>query len=318
MGATRFSLGTALVAGLLLAGCASVPAPPPQDLRVAVTVDDLPAHGDMPPGETPVSVARKMIAAVKRAGIDNVYGFVNGHWADERTDYLKVLAAWTSAGLPVANHGWLHRNLSEITLAEFEQEVARNEPLLEMISDGNDWRWFRYPDLDEGETADKRIGSRRILRRRGYRLADVTMDFSDWRWNAPYARCKETGNEAAIAWLEQTYLAAARESIGYYRHLSQRLYGRDIPYVLVLHMGAFDARMLPRLLKLFGDEGFRFVGLEEAQQDPAYADQMNLELPPLPEGLEGKAMARGIPLPSRTRYAETLKSICRPTHTHEQ
>jgi hypothetical protein len=31
--------------------------------------------------------------------------------------------------------------------------------------------------------------------------------------------------------------------------MSEQLYNRDIPYVLLMHIGAFDARMLPRLLK---------------------------------------------------------------------
>jgi hypothetical protein len=48
------------------------------------------------------------------------------------------------------------------------------------------------------------------------------------------------------------------------------LYGREIPYVLLLHIGAFDAKMLPKLLQLFRDRGFTFITLEEAERDPVY------------------------------------------------
>ena len=301
----------ALLAAVALAGCASTPVARTADLQVALTIDDLPHHGEMPPGETPVSVARGVVTALNKANITNAYGFINGHWTEEGADYAKVLAAWDSAGLPLANHGWSHRHLSEMTLAEFEQEVARNEPLLEMIEDGEDWRWFRYPFLDEGESAEKRIGSRRILARRGYRIADVTMDSNDWQWTAPYARCAEAGDEAAIAWLEQSFLHSIGETIGYYRSLSQGVYGRDIPYVLLLHISAFEARMLPQLLRVFRDQGFRFVWLPQAQSDPAYASANNPALPPEPKGLENKATAKGIKPPPRTSYAKALEAICR-------
>ena len=272
----------------------------------------MPVHGEYPPGETPLTVSRRIVDALRQERIATSHGFVNGHWADQGIDNVKALGVWSAAGLPLANHGWSHRHLSEISLEEFEREVARNEPLLEMMTDGEDWRWFRYPFLDEGENAEKRIGSRQILARRGYRVADVTMDSNDWQWTAPYARCVAAGDETAIAWLEQSFLHSLGETIGYYRSLSQGVYGRDIPYVLLLHISAFEGRMLPKLLALFRDQGFRFVPLDEAQSDPAYATSNNPALPPEPKGLEGKAAAEGIPLPPRTDYAALLEAICRP------
>ena len=79
--------------------------------------------------------------------------------------------------------------------------------------------------------------------------------------------------------------------------LSKALYGRDIPYVLLMHIGAFDARMLPRLLALYREEGFRFTTLPEAERDPAYAADVDPSLPPEPVGLVAKARAKGIAIP---------------------
>ena len=106
------------------------------------------------------------------------------------------------------------------------------------------------------------------------------MDFSDWQWAAPYARCRNSGDEASIAQLETLYLAAARENADFSRALSRGVYGRDIPYVLLVHVGAFSARMMPRLLALYRDMGFRFVSLPQAEADPAYA----ADLAPAPGG----------------------------------
>jgi hypothetical protein len=70
--------------------------------------------------------------------------------------------------------------------------------------------------------------------------------------------------------LEVSYLAAAEATINYDRRMSKALYGCDIPYVLLMHVGGLDARMLPRLLKLYRDSGFSFIKLEDAVKDPFY------------------------------------------------
>lgn len=299
-----------LVAGLLLAGCATVQRPASAPLQLAITVDDLPVHSEAPRGETPASVADALIAALAAGGARDTHGFINGSWTERDATTVDILERWREAGLALANHGWSHRHLNEISVEEFEQEVARNEPLLKRLS-AADWRWFRYPFLDEGETSQKRAAARKVLAQRGYRVAAVTMDFSDWLWPSAHARCVAKSDSSGIARLEERYLQAARESISFYRSLSQRVHGRDIPYVLLLHVSAMTARMMPRLLDLYKAEGFRFVSLAEAQRDPAYADQMDPALAAEPQGLEGRASAKGIPLPRRTDFAPVLEALCR-------
>jgi peptidoglycan/xylan/chitin deacetylase (PgdA/CDA1 family) len=46
--------------------------------QIAFTFDDLPAHGPLPPGETRIQVADKVIKALKKAHMPPTYGFVNG------------------------------------------------------------------------------------------------------------------------------------------------------------------------------------------------------------------------------------------------
>jgi peptidoglycan-N-acetylglucosamine deacetylase len=302
---TRKRAALALPLALLSSAWVSAGRP---DLEIAITIDDLPVHGPMPRGETPAGVARGIISALNAQRVQ-AYGFANGYWLERDPATAQVLRDWSGAGLPLGNHGWAHRHLNEITIEEFERELTRNDSLLREMSKG-DWRWFRYPFLDEGETSKQRSDSRTILARHGYKVAAVTMDFSDWAWTGPYARCADSGDQEGIYKLEHLYLQAARESIGYYRQLSHSAYGRDIAYVLLLHASAFEKRMLPRLLRLFRDRGFRFVTLAEAESGPAYADQVDPRLPAEPQGLENKASAKG-PLPARVDYQPVLEGMCR-------
>ena len=73
-----------------------------------------------------------------------------------------------------------------------------------------DWRWFRYPFLAEGDQPEKRTAIRVFLADRGYRVAAVTMSFSDYAYNEPYARCRAKGDETTIARMEAAWLEGAR------------------------------------------------------------------------------------------------------------
>ena len=299
-----------LAALLLLASCATPAVERADGPRLAITIDDLPVHGPIPAGMTANQVNHLVIAALRDAKVP-VTAFINAQWAQSQPETMAVLREWRAAGIPLANHTWSHLNLDMIPTAEYEREIVLDEPVLRDLGGGSDWHWFRYPFLAEGEDATKRAEIRAFLADRGYRIASVSMDFSDWQWTAPFARCKATRNPTAIALMEQLYLDAARANVGFSRSIGQAIYGRDIPHVLLLHVGAFTARMLPRLLALYRAEGVRFVSLADAQADPAFAEDMDPRLPARPQYIAARAAAKGLPVPPQPDYATTLAALCR-------
>jgi len=279
--------------------------------QIALTFDDLPAHSSLPPGETRLQVATSIIAALKQAHVPPVYGFVNGVRTQEDPATIHVLEAWRSAGFPLGDHSWSHMNPDKHTLAEFQADILHNQPILREQMGQADWRWFRYPFLAEGDTPEKRAAIRAFLAQQGYRIAAVTMSFGDYAWNDPYARCSAKGDSVAIAQLEASYLDAADKNVQFYRKMSASLYGRDIPYVLLMHLGAFDARMLPRLLDLYRSRGFSFVTLEQAEADDFYKQDMQLTLPAGPDSLEAMMAAHHLSMPPRPAPSIALELLCK-------
>lgn len=307
---TAFRIILALVAAAMLLVPDGVPAAKRRHQPVvAVTVDDLPAHSALPRGDTRTRVADAFIAALTTARIPSPYGFVNGATLDQQPDAAGVLEAWRRAGFPLGNHGWSHKRLDAIGATGFADELVRNEPLLRRM--GGDWHWFRYPFVAEGQDPLVRDAARSILHAHGYRIAAVTMSFGDYAWNEPYARCIARGDEVAIAMLERSYLTAARAEAERSRAMSKRLFRRDIPYVLLLHIGAFDARMLPRLLALYRTLDFGFVTLPQAEADPAYRSAVDFRLRYTPSALEERLTARGERAPPSTFDLKTLDQVCR-------
>jgi peptidoglycan/xylan/chitin deacetylase (PgdA/CDA1 family) len=279
--------------------------------QIAFTFDDLPAHSSLPPGVTRQQVAASIIAALQSAHLPPVYGFVNGIRVQEDPATIHVLEAWRAAGFPLGDHSWSHMNPNTHTLAEFESDILRNQPLLRRQMPAADWHWFRFPFLAEGDTPEKHAAIRVFLAQQGYRIANVTMSFEDYSWNDPYARCSAAGNTTAIAQLESSYLTAAEQNIVFYRQMSHTLYARDIPYVLLMHLGAFDAHMLPRLLTLYQSHGFTFITLQQAESDPFYKSDIDLALPSTSDRLEAQLSARHLPTPPRPKPSINRDTLCR-------
>jgi peptidoglycan/xylan/chitin deacetylase (PgdA/CDA1 family) len=132
--------------------------------------------------------------------------------------------------------------------------------------------------LWEGETLEKRDAVRAYLKDHGYRVAQVTLDFEDYAWNAPYARCVTKNDQKSIEWLKSSYLDTAQRYIELDQKLSQMLFGRDVKHVMLLHLGGFQTVMLPHLIDLLKQKGFRLVTLDEAEGDSAYQSNPNAGL----------------------------------------
>jgi peptidoglycan-N-acetylglucosamine deacetylase len=275
--------------------------------EIAITIDDLPVHAPYPRGVTPLQVNRQMIAALNATHVP-VTAFVNAVNATDG-DTREALREWRAAGFVLGNHTWSHPHLSELTIPQFQQELTKDEPVLTKLGRGSDWRWFRYPFLDEGKDEAQRIAAREVLAKHGYRVADVTTGFSDWAWTPAYARCATKRNSAGVAELERLYLAAVKRSIADDRKTAHKLYGRDIPYVLLMHVSAMSAHMMPQVLGIYRKAGYRFVSLPQAERDPAYRRYTDLRLPPPPSRGEA-ASQRHVILPAPADYSAKLESIC--------
>jgi peptidoglycan/xylan/chitin deacetylase (PgdA/CDA1 family) len=238
--------------------------------KVAITFDDLPLNGDLPPGVTRVEIARDAIAILKARHAPGAYGFINAKKLEGNADAAEALKTWAAAE-PVGNHTYGHINLNGNPAEAFEREIDQNEPALELLAGkDSEWHWFRYPFLHEGDDIEKRRAVRAYLQTHGYRVAQVTLDWEDYLWNSAYARCASKNDTQSIAWLKSSYLSIESSYLDLGRDLAKLVYGHDINHVLLLHLGAFSKDILPDALDLMQKKGFTFVTLDEAESDPVY------------------------------------------------
>jgi peptidoglycan/xylan/chitin deacetylase (PgdA/CDA1 family) len=246
--------------------------------KLAITIDDLPQNGGLPPGMTRVDITRDTIAVLKKRHVPPVYGFINAKKLEGSADGAEALKLWAAAE-PFGNHTYTHIDLEQNTAEAFEHDLEQNEPALELLAKpGNDWHWLRYPYLHEGDTVEKRRAVREYLTKQGYKIAQVTLDWEDYLWNGAYARCVAKNDKKSIEWLRTSYLSTASEFLDLGRAQAKLIYGHEISYVLLMHLGAFSSTIMPDALDLLKKKGFKLVTLEEAESDPAYQSDPDVGL----------------------------------------
>jgi peptidoglycan/xylan/chitin deacetylase (PgdA/CDA1 family) len=288
----------------------ALPAASQEPRKVALTFDDLPSHGPLPPGMTRVDVAKSIVATLQKYKAPQVYGFVNGKFFADEPQGAEVFKVWTAAGFPLGSHTYSHMDLALNTPEAFEKDIAANEALLQKFFPAGDWHWFRYPFLHEGETAAKKHRIMAYLADHGYKIAEVTLSFDDYAFNTPYARCAERKDAAGVDELKASYLKAAEDSLRAGSEMARAAYGHDIRHVMLLHIGAFQTVMLPRLMELLREKGFQLIPLADAEMDPAY--RIEPELPARWDGtlLEQMLRAKNSKTPAIAPFSR-LEQICR-------
>jgi peptidoglycan/xylan/chitin deacetylase (PgdA/CDA1 family) len=280
--------------------------------RIAITVDDLPAHANTLPSESRLTLAKRFIRVLKKNQIHEAYGFINAKNVVDTPENKHVLQEWVGAGHPIANHTYSHFNLHDVSVGKFIEDVKNNEPLLKELQQQGSIYWFRYPYLREGNTPEKRTQVRSELGKMGYKIAQVTIDFEDWAWNNAYVRCAKKRDKTSIGWLKQTYLHHANLQLDQAIAASQKLFGREIPHILLLHIGIFDSLMLDTLLETYRKRGVEFVKLAEAAADPVYSINPDITMTRGETFLSQIALARGTSLPPTNPLPlKELENICK-------
>lgn len=270
--------GLLLLAGAFGVGCKGHQGSftPPGPMEVAITVDDLPRHGVDIPGISRVAIHQQLLEVLKRHHVPGVYGFVVGSELLSHPEDTEALKAWLQAGYPLGNHTYTHADAAKVSVEDFLAAVVANESVLSgLLGPGQEktWKVLRYPYLHEGADLKGRAQIRAVLAARGYRFAEVTIDFEDWAWNNPYARCLARGSTKAVEVLEDSYLDAALANLRWSDDTARRLFGKTIRHILLLHVGAFDAHMADKLLTAYEEAGVKWVTLDAALQDSVYQDE---------------------------------------------
>lgn len=272
---TRLSFSRKSFLALLVPAALLLAARPPRR-QIAVTFDDLP--GVSVAGEG-VAAARgmteRLLTGIKAAAVPAV-GFVNeaklASNGERDPARVALLEMWTGAGLELGNHTYSHPDLHRTALPTFREDVVLGEPVTRSLLEkrGGRMRYFRHPFLHTGRDLETKKAFEEFLARRGYRVAPVTVDNSEWIFARAYVNALARRDVRAAGRIAGAYAPYMERKVAYYERQSVALFAREIPQVLLLHANSLNADRFGALAAMLQKRGYSFVSLEEALRDPAY------------------------------------------------
>ncbi len=233
--------------------------------EVSITMDDFDIHE-----ETMFSAKernQKILATLNKhhvkAGL-----FVVGKFIQTEAD-RKLLRDWPEQGHFIANHTFNHNMFgSKVSVEDEEKEVLQCEDVLK--NEPGFQKFFRFPMLAEGNTAEKRDGFRDWLKSQGYQIGAVTIDASDWYIDQRLRDKLQSDPKFDISKYRDYYLAHIWDRAQYYNELSKKVLGREVKHTLLVHYNLLNALFLDDLLSMFESHGWKLIDAKEAFQDPVF------------------------------------------------
>ena len=177
------------------------------------------------------------------------------------------------AGFELGNHTYSHANFNKISLQQMEDETIRGEvvtsTLLESV--GKREHYFRYTYPFTGPTVELKEAFETFLKSRGYRNAPVTVDNANYMFDDILDAALAAKDAALAERVKQEYVRWVDTEFQYFEDRSGRLFQREIPQVFLLHDNEINTQTLDIVLTNLERRGYRFVSLDTALADPAYA-----------------------------------------------
>lgn len=225
--------------------------------QIAVTIDDLPCVGPR------TRTAKENIQRIVRHLTDenvSATGFVCGDRGN--FDAVKL---WIDAGLPLGNHTFSHPALSKISVDQFIADIEKNERLYEeKLNIKLRGSFFRFPYLNHGNSVEKVDLMEKYFRKAQYRLAHVSLDTIDYQFAVEYAKPRQKDLVSSM------YIEHLQQCGDHFASMSQLLFDRQIPLILLIHANELNADTLGSALRSLKQKGWKFVSLEDAVKDAVY------------------------------------------------
>ncbi|MBX7220101.1 MAG: polysaccharide deacetylase family protein [Blastocatellia bacterium] len=284
---TRFSLASSLVCltfMLLLLGAALRPAvtlnaaaqeaAKKRARSVAVGFVALPIrNAAIPTSADGEQTARMLIEELKANRIPAI-GYVQGsRVAADPESMTRQLRWWRDAGLELGLGSYSHKWFFGTPYEEYEADVVKNEDVVRplLAERGQVIRHYSYPFLNTGPDMATKERFEKFLKQRGYALSPFTIDNDDWFFAKTYDEARAKGDTETMQKVKAEYVPYMRRMFEFYEQYSQELLGQEVPQVLLLTPSRLNADAMGELLGMLRERGYRFVSLDQATSDPAYA-----------------------------------------------
>jgi peptidoglycan/xylan/chitin deacetylase (PgdA/CDA1 family) len=197
---------------------------------------------------------------------------VNGTRDVQRVSIVKT---WLDSGIELGNHTYSHKSANDVPVNEYEQDILRGEKTItELMTDkGMKLRYFRHPFLMTGRSIEVKNEITKFLHDHQYVIAPVTIDNSEWIFSVAFDKAINVNDTILMKKIGQEYIGYMKAKFQYYERQSDKLFGRQINQILLIHSNRLNSEYFDTLCTMIRSQGYRFITLDEALKDPAYSSR---------------------------------------------
>lgn len=251
-----------------------------QKKHVCFSFDDLPLVSYRIKDTTmQKELSNKLISTLIKYNIPAI-GFVNEKKLYDGRDLIKfqvgILKNWVDNGLELGNHTFSHPDYNNTSLKEFSNDILKGEKISNGILARKNQRmkYFRHPFLHAGNSKEKADSLKHFLTDHGYVTAPVTIDNEDYLFAAVYEKSKKENDTKLMSQIGHDYLKYMEKKVIYYENQANKLFGRNINQILLIHASFLNSDYLDSLALIFVRNNYDFMSMDKALEDKVYESEI--------------------------------------------
>ena len=221
------------------------------------------------------ATARLLIDALKRHKVPAT-GFLQGGMISDGEKFFpvrrEIARMWIDAGFEVGLGGFQHISLYHRPVDEYIANIEKNETVAKkLLGDmGFPPRYFSYPYLNTGRTAEDKAKVEAWLASRGYTSVKYTIDNNEWMYSYAYDTARNDNDVNTTKEIREAYLIYMSKMFDHYEAYTRDMFGRDIPQTMVLTPSRLVTDTADEFFAMAAKRGYSFITVDEAQGDRAY------------------------------------------------
>ena len=221
------------------------------------------------------ATARLLIDALKRHKVPAT-GFLQGGMISDGDKFFpvrrEIARMWIDAGFEVGLGGFKHLSLYHTPVDDYIANLEKNETVAKkLLGDmGFPPRYFSYPYLNTGKTAEDKAKVEAWLANRGYTSVKYTFDNNEWMYSYAYDIARNDNDVNTVKEIRESYLTYMSKMFDHYEAYSRDMFGRDIPQTMVLTSSRLVTDTADDFFAMAAKRGYEFITVDEAQGDRAY------------------------------------------------
>jgi hypothetical protein len=218
---------------------------------------------------------RLLIEKLKSHNVPAI-GFLQGGMISDGEKLFPVRAEivrlWRDAGFEIGIGNFKHVSFYDTPYEDYVAGVEKNEVLARKIlaEKNQPLRYFSYPFLNTGKTADERVRFDKWLLEKGISPVKYTIDNQEWMYSYAYDMARNDNDVSTMSSIRAEFISYMSRMFDHYEAYSEEIFGRDIAQTMVLTPSRLVTDSSDELFGMIEKRGYKFVPMDEALSDEAY------------------------------------------------